>query len=87
MLPISPSDSVVVVSEGGMLVRVPAESIREVGRNTLGVRVVRLKEGDAVVGVASAPKDEGEALVEGADSAIDTPTDGPADPETPVIEN
>ena len=87
VLPISPSDSVVVVSEGGMLVRVPAESIREVGRNTLGVRVVRLKEGDAVVGVASAPKDEGEALVEGADSAIDTPTDGPADPETPVIEN
>jgi DNA gyrase subunit A len=41
-----------------MLVRVPAASIREVGRNTQGVRVVRLKDGDAVVGVASAPMDD-----------------------------
>ncbi|MFM7132864.1 MAG: DNA gyrase C-terminal beta-propeller domain-containing protein, partial [Planctomycetota bacterium] len=60
VLPIAPDDSVVVVSEGGMLVRVPAAQIREVGRNTQGVRVVRLKDGDAVVGVASAPRDEGE---------------------------
>jgi DNA gyrase subunit A len=58
VLPIAPEDSVVVVSEGGMLVRVPADSIREVGRNTQGVRVVRLKDGDAVVGVASAPMEE-----------------------------
>jgi len=58
VLPIAPADSVVVVSEGGMLVRVPADSIREVGRNTQGVRVVRLKDGDAVVGVASAPMED-----------------------------
>ena len=61
VLPIAPDDSVVVVSEGGMLVRVPAASIREVGRNTQGVRVVRLKEGDAVVGVASAPMEDVDA--------------------------
>jgi len=60
VLPIAPTDSVVIVSEGGMLVRIPAAEIREVGRNTQGVRVVRLKDGDAVVGVASAPKDDGE---------------------------
>ncbi len=57
VLPIAVDDSVVVVSEGGMLVRVPAGEIREIGRNTQGVRVVRLKEGDKVVGVASAPMD------------------------------
>jgi DNA gyrase subunit A len=44
-----------------MLVRVPADSIREVGRNTQGVRVVRLKDGDAVVGVASAPMEESDS--------------------------
>ncbi len=71
VLPIAPADSVVVVSEGGMLVRVPADSIREVGRNTQGVRVVRLKDGDAVVGVASAPMEEGEAKP--ADAAGDPP--------------
>ena len=61
MLPISVDDSVVVVSEGGMLVRVPAGEIREIGRNTQGVRVVRLKEGDRVVGVASAPMEPADA--------------------------
>ena len=58
VLPIAAGDSLVVVSEGGMLVRTPAAEIREIGRNTQGVRVVRLKEGDAVVGIASAPMDE-----------------------------
>ena len=43
-----------------MLVRTPAAEIREIGRNTQGVRVVRLKDGDQVVGVASAPMDEAE---------------------------
>ncbi len=60
VLPISESDSVVIVSSTGMLVRFPASQIREVGRNTQGVRVTRLKDGDSVVGVASAPMDEAE---------------------------
>jgi DNA gyrase subunit A len=58
VLPIASSDSVVVVSSSGMLVRTPAAEIREIGRNTQGVRVVRLKDGDAVVGVASAPMED-----------------------------
>ncbi|MGA1224590.1 MAG: DNA gyrase subunit A, partial [Phycisphaerales bacterium] len=64
VLPIAPTDSVVVVSSSGMLVRTPAAEIREIGRNTQGVRVVRLKDGDAVVGVASAPMDEPDAASE-----------------------
>ncbi len=84
VLPIAPSDSVVVVSERGMLVRVPAESIREVGRNTQGVRVVRLKDGDAVVGVASAPKDEGDPASEVAESTESTEnTENTATPDAP----
>jgi DNA gyrase subunit A len=81
VLPISAEDSVVVVSEGGMLVRVPAASIREVGRNTQGVRVVRLKDGDAVVGVASAPRDEAGEQPDGAsgEAAGDATTGDEAD--------
>jgi DNA gyrase subunit A len=60
-----------------MLVRTPAAEIREIGRNTQGVRVVRLKDGDAVVGVASAPRDEdnGESTT---DAVADNPGDAPA---------
>ncbi|MFZ9914709.1 MAG: DNA gyrase C-terminal beta-propeller domain-containing protein, partial [Phycisphaerales bacterium] len=66
-----------------MLVRTPAAQIREVGRNTQGVRVVRLKDGDAVVGVASAPLDEGDVAGEG-DAAPSPDESAPptAEPET-----
>ncbi len=80
VLPIAATDSVVVVSSSGMLVRTPAAEIREIGRNTQGVRVVRLKDGDAVVGVASAPHDEtalDEVLVD------ETPGDETPGDETP----
>jgi DNA gyrase subunit A len=33
-----------------MIIRVPVTSIRSVGRNTHGVRVINLDEGDTVVG-------------------------------------
>ncbi len=46
------SDDVVVVSRHGQLVRLPASSIRECGRGSKGVRVVRLNEGDAAVAAA-----------------------------------
>jgi DNA gyrase subunit A len=83
VLPIAATDSVVVVSSSGMLVRTPAAEIREIGRNTQGVRVVRLKDGDAVVGVASAPHDEtalDEVLVD------ETPVDETSVDETSVDE-
>ena len=78
VLPIAASDSVVVVSSSGMLVRTPAAEIREIGRNTQGVRVVRLKDGDQVVGVASAPMDDADAIEPGtgADAGDAASTDG-----------
>ena len=73
VLPIATTDSVVVVSSGGMLVRTPAAQIREIGRNTQGVRVVRLKDGDLVVGVASAPADAGGDGDEAGDAVAPAP--------------
>ena len=46
---ISESDDVVVISRGGQLVRIAADSISRYGRGTQGVRVVGLKSGDAVI--------------------------------------
>lgn len=45
-------DDVVVISKGGQLVRMPADEIRETGRAAQGVRVVSLREGDAVIAAA-----------------------------------
>ena len=67
------SDDVVVVTRGGQLVRMPAGSISSYGRGTQGVRIVGLKDDDAVVAAAvvpaepDAPGEAGPAGVPGGD--------------------
>jgi len=68
-------DEVLVVTEGGMLIRMNAAEIRRIGRATQGVRIIRLKEGDRVVSVARAEGTEDEDVVidddEGAEPTVD----------------
>ncbi len=47
-------DEVLLVTERGMLIRMPVAEIRRIGRATMGVRVIRLDEGDRLVSVARA---------------------------------
>ena len=47
------------ISEGGMIVRVPASSISQIGRNTQGVRLVNLKRGDKVIAAARVAESDG----------------------------
>jgi hypothetical protein len=53
----------IITTEHGMTVRIPVRDIREQGRNTMGVRIMRLNEGDKVVSVtqvlAEPPEGEG----------------------------
>jgi DNA gyrase subunit A len=51
-LGVYPGDDVVVITRGGQLVRTPVDEIRVCGRGSQGVRVVGLKEGDAVIAAA-----------------------------------
>src|SRR5438105_11514687 len=44
-LGVMPTDDVVVITKGGLLVRVPTASIRECGRGSMGVKVASLNEG------------------------------------------
>lgn len=45
---IEEGDDVIMMTESGMIVRIPSDDIRLVGRGSQGVRVMRLKEGDRV---------------------------------------
>ncbi|MCH2134519.1 MAG: DNA gyrase subunit A [Phycisphaerales bacterium] len=49
---LSEGESVILVSSSGMLVRIPGDSISQIGRNTMGVRVVNLKDEDVLVATA-----------------------------------
>jgi DNA gyrase subunit A len=44
-------DEIMLMSQGGALVRTPVKDISVVGRNTQGVRLIRLEEGDQLTGL------------------------------------
>jgi DNA gyrase subunit A len=46
------TDGLIFVSQNGMIVRMPADAISRIGRNTQGVRVVNLKAGDRLKAAA-----------------------------------
>ena len=69
-----PDDELMMITRHGVIIRLPVDGIRVIGRNTQGVKVMNLDSGDTVVDVARVVKeDEGGAEeVAGGDEA--TPT-------------
>lgn len=52
------AEGVVLTTQQGLLVRVPAAQISRIGRATQGVRVVNLKESDRLIAAATVPAEE-----------------------------
>ncbi len=47
-----------IITENGILIRTSAEEIRCIGRNTIGVKLIALEEGDRVAGVTRISEDQ-----------------------------
>ncbi|MHB8351556.1 MAG: DNA gyrase C-terminal beta-propeller domain-containing protein, partial [Thermoplasmata archaeon] len=72
VLPVRESDELLVTTQGGVTIRLPVSSVRAQGRNTMGVRIIRIEEGDPVKdAVALEPPPEG----------TEEPTGAAPDPE------
>ncbi|MGH7582741.1 MAG: DNA gyrase subunit A [Gemmatimonadales bacterium] len=69
-----PDDELMMITRGGVIIRCPVEGIRVSGRNTQGVKLMNLDQGDHIVDVARVQKEEGESI------------EGEAEVETPVTE-
>ncbi|MBX3703546.1 MAG: DNA gyrase subunit A [Steroidobacteraceae bacterium] len=50
---VRPDDEVMLINSSGTLVRVPVSDIPVLGRNTQGVRIMRLEDGEVLVGLES----------------------------------
>ena len=74
---VTDTDSLIFSTKSGMVVRIRAADVRQVGRNTQGVKLVSLDTGDALASVAKI--EQGDEPVEAA--AATEPT--PPTPETP----
>ena len=61
---VSPSDDLMLITSGGVLIRTKVEQVRETGRAAAGVRLINLDEGTTLVSlerVAESEEDEAEA--------------------------
>ncbi len=58
---VEPSDEILLVTQGGMILRTPGDDIRMTGRAAQGVRLIDIEDDDRVVGLANLGKAEAEA--------------------------
>lgn len=63
---VTEDDQIMVITDRGQVIRTRVDEIRQAGRNTQGVRIIRLEEGEHVVGVEpladAEPESPGESL-------------------------
>ena len=67
IMEVQDSDDLVVMTTGGILIRQPVKDVRIIGRNTQGVRLIRLEEGDQIADITTVPHEED--VVESGDDA------------------
>ena len=72
MKQVTDNDDVMIISDGGTVIRMHCSDISRIGRNTKGVRLMRLKDG-AVATIALTARDEEEAAEELIEAAPELP--------------
>jgi DNA gyrase subunit A len=87
------TDQIFAVASNGVVIRTSVSDVRATGRDTMGVSLMNLADGDTLVGIARATeKDEDEdEVVEGAEGAEAATTDSTEavteDAATPAAED
>jgi DNA gyrase subunit A len=69
-----PDDELMMITRHGVIIRLPVDGIRVIGRNTQGVKVMNLDAGDAVVDVARVVKEDEGGAEEASGGEEVTPT-------------
>jgi DNA gyrase subunit A len=69
-LSVKDGDEIMLITVGGQMVRTPVADIREAGRNTMGVKLINLDEGDKLQAIAPVISEANEAAVEDAAPSV-----------------
>ena len=51
-------DDIIIIADNGTMIRIRADQVSEIGRNTRGVTIMKLRQGAKVVAMALTPHDE-----------------------------
>lgn len=71
LLDVNDGDDLIIITAHGIVNRQHVSNIRLTGRNTSGVRLIRLGSGDTISATARVPKSEDGDIVEGPEEQID----------------
>ena len=66
-------DDIMLITAGGMVNRTHVREIRVVGRNTQGVRIMNLNEGDKIASLAQVAREEPEEQAQPVEPVAETP--------------
>jgi len=82
---VTDEDDLMIITTAGIAIRLSVSSVRVMGRNTQGVRLINLREGDKIAAATQVPSDNGESeLAEGEEETNnDTAGQTDNDSETP----
>ncbi len=90
LMGVSGDEDVVLLSDKGMMIRLPIDQVSETGRVTQGVRLMRMQEGHTLVTVALVAKGESEEQTALFEDALEEPrkeeVKSPEGEETPAKE-
>ncbi|MBV5317912.1 MAG: DNA gyrase subunit A [Desulfobulbaceae bacterium] len=75
VLPVVDEDQVMLIANSGKVIRMPMDTVRIIGRNTQGVRLINLEEGELVVDMSMLAReevlDDGDDTIEGDDELVE----------------
>ncbi len=81
ILDVEDSNELMIINKSGIMIRTSVADLRVMGRNTQGVRLIRLNEDDAISSIARIDIQE-EVIVETAEDDLINPSEGGETPET-----
>ena len=68
IVPVTNADEILLMTARGKLQRIACNDIKPIGRNTQGVRIMSLDEGDSLAAVVKVPPEDDEPQVEETES-------------------
>ena len=73
---VTDQDDLMIINKSGIVIRIGVDTLRVMGRATQGVRLITLKDNDAIASITKVAREEEEEDIEGVDAET-TETDSP----------
>ncbi|MFC5408266.1 DNA gyrase subunit A [Larkinella bovis] len=77
ILEVTDSEDLMIITRSGTAIRMHVDQVRVIGRNTQGVRLINLRDGDEISSVTRIPREEDEEVEEGNSGDLEGPSNGP----------